>query len=298
VKNQSLALYHGACYDGTGAALAALMRFGADGADYVPLTHGAVDLPAVLDAAQGKAVYMLDFSLPRDQMDALADISDSFCLIDHHKTAAENLAGWTHPKVGAIVLDMEHSGAVLAWKFFHPGVPVPELLRFIEDRDLWRFQMPETRVIHGGLYLLGYDPLKWEKMLRDWADDPTPGTYADGWRRRLLEEGSAVVKAKEVERDLVAKFAYRTVIAGSVPAVAVNFAAQQSALGNMMANLAPPNGIGIVWWYDGEVGLFRVSLRSVGVDVSAIARRWGGGGHHHAAGFTCEALPFKPGIEA
>ena len=30
------------------------------------------------------------------------------------------------------------------------------------------------------------------------------------------------------------------------------------------------------------------SLRSVGIDVSEIAARYGGGGHHHAAGFQAE----------
>lgn len=38
--------------------------------------------------------------------------------------------------------DMDKSGAALAWEFFFPGKEAPRLIKFVEDQDLWRWEVP------------------------------------------------------------------------------------------------------------------------------------------------------------
>jgi hypothetical protein len=52
-------------------------------------------------------------------------------LIDHHKTALEDLAGL--PSLHTFT-DLERSGATLAWDYLFPDKPRPLLLGHIEDR--------------------------------------------------------------------------------------------------------------------------------------------------------------------
>ena len=49
---------------------------------------------------------------------------------------------------------MEQSGAVIAWRHFFDS-PIPRVLLRIEDRDLWRFALPETKATCAGLRAIG-----------------------------------------------------------------------------------------------------------------------------------------------
>src|SRR5262249_41598557 len=50
--------------------------------------------------------------------------------------------------------DLNKSGARLAWEYFHPEKDTPELIEFIEDRDLWRWQIPRSKEFSAGFYAL------------------------------------------------------------------------------------------------------------------------------------------------
>src|SRR4051812_24188799 len=111
-------LYHGGCADGFGAAYAAWKKFGADAA-YTAAHYGA-HLP---DLENYNHIYVLDFSYPRDVLEAWRQDGKAVQVIDHHRTAQEALAGLDYA-----IFDMDKSGAVLAWEFFHPAEAVPQLL--------------------------------------------------------------------------------------------------------------------------------------------------------------------------
>lgn len=81
-------LYHANCKDGAGAALAAWMKYGDEGHEYIPVQYGGE--PPNVD---GEKVMILDFSYPRDILIAISKSAKSITLIDHHKTAQADLAG-------------------------------------------------------------------------------------------------------------------------------------------------------------------------------------------------------------
>ena len=100
-------IYHAPCPDGFAAAYAAWRKFG-DNASYLPAGHGQnfdVNLA-------GKVVYMLDFSLKRPQVEALFAQAKSFVILDHHKTAQEDLALLWRIEGGQLYVSMRSANDV------------------------------------------------------------------------------------------------------------------------------------------------------------------------------------------
>ena len=96
----------------------------------------------------------------------------SVTLIDHHKTAIEDLRplfmqdSWTgEPKQLAHFTDLNRSGATLAWDYLFPNEQRPPLLGHVEDRDLWRFKLPGTREIQAFVFSHEYTFEQWEKLM-------------------------------------------------------------------------------------------------------------------------------------
>ena len=71
---------------------------------------------------------------------------DELIVLDHHKTAMEELQPLLDDPESGItgVFDMGRSGAALAWQYLANKKPLPELLQYVEDRDLWRFAFGNT----------------------------------------------------------------------------------------------------------------------------------------------------------
>lgn len=249
-----LIVYHGDCPDGFGAAFAAWKRYG-QGADYVPVSHG--DPPPRI---KGRHVLMADFAYDRGTTERLAQASASLVVLDHHRSAASALADLPY-----CVFDMNRSGAVMAWQYLHES-PVPELLRYVQDRDLWRHELPESEEVSAALRAHDFDFETWDSI--DVAQLRVEGRALLRYQRRMVER--------------VAAHALPVEILGTVVPT-VNSSVLQSELGDVLAAGQPFAGV----WWQGSGDTARWSLRSTagGVDVSLIASRYGGGGHRTAAGF-------------
>lgn len=172
---KTIVIYHANCNDGFGAALAAWMKFGPS--KDVTFIAGRYGDPAP-DVA-GANVYLLDFSYKRDVIARMLDEAHTLTVIDHHKTAAEDLAPL------GIVIDQTQSGAVLAWKHFFPGTPVPPLLLYVQDRDLWRWELPQSREVSAALSVLPQDFRVWSSYLFEVTDLAREG-YLRGYAHAAL----------------------------------------------------------------------------------------------------------------
>ena len=116
-----LILYHANCLDGFCAAYFFAKAF--PEAELLAVTHGR-GAPVVA----GREVYVLDFSFKRQEMQAMADAATRLILLDHHKTAAEELEGFTHERA-TITIDLERSGGRLAWEYLHREGKLPQALQ-------------------------------------------------------------------------------------------------------------------------------------------------------------------------
>jgi len=76
----------------------------------------------------------------------LNEVANNLLVIDHHKTAMKELEGLDY-----VVFDLDSSGVTLTWQVFNPGVNIPSILLYIEDRDLWKWELPDSKEISEGL---------------------------------------------------------------------------------------------------------------------------------------------------
>ena len=286
-----LIIYHDNCADGFGAAWAAYKKFGADGAEYLPMGYNdprvkleSKKLTFQVDIA-ARDVYILDFSFSPEIIDAMLAEANSVTWIDHHKTAFEAFNFDTTKPVHLnhlndfevnleIILDPNKSGCVLAWEHFHPDSEVPTLLKYIEDRDLWRWQYTSTRALATGL--------RSKPFSFDWFDTASENLAA------VMDKGESMNELFDQQLEDITKKHMVVMINGHL-GLAVNCTPQFSSEGGNI--LAKKSGTFGMTWCVGDNGMANISLRSIGdYDVSAIAKTFGGGGHRNAAGFK---IPFN-----
>ncbi len=261
-----LVIYHGDCPDGLGAAYAAWRKFGGK-ARYAPAYYGR-PLPNV----SGRHVFILDFSYSPEVLTAMAATAKSITLLDHHATARDRLSGFELPCPGMIYIDTSRSGAVLAWTHFHPDKPVPRLLRYIQARDLWKWDEPNARDFLAWLDVQEIDFARWDEIARF-----SPAQYD-----QACLEGRWMNEKFEALCGEILKTAAPVRLVG-VEGLMVNASkAFASDVGSLLAHRS--GTFGLVWRVeDNEV---RCSLRSVApFSVRELAEQFGGGGHPQASGF-------------
>ena len=262
-------IYHGGCTDGFGAAFSAWKCLG-NRAEYHACKHGEAP-PDV----RGKNVVILDFSYDNATTKRLISEAASLLVIDHHKSAMVELHD-----VSNTHFDMTHSGARLSWDFFHPGHPPPKLINYIEDRDLWKWELPYSKEFSAAFDMVPFTFEDFEK----YEDD---SVFDDAVKR-----GSYILAySKTVIKKVCEKAAQRRYQGMDV--MVVNSSHWMSEIGNRLSHDCD---FAVIWYYDHEDRKNKVSLRAFhdNVDVSEIAKRFGGGGHKKAAGF---ALPNGKHIE-
>ncbi len=273
-------IYHADCRDGFGAAYAAWKKFG-DQASYLPWRNR--ETPP--DELVGKEIYIVDFSFDTPTLTSLTAHNTSVVVIDHHQSAEADVTAFPHN-----VFDNNHSGCVLAWHYFHPDTPVPELLLHVEDQDLWRFALPENRefCVALGQYDMRFE--SWDALITELA-------ASEASRVNFIAKGALIAKFEDKLVTTILATRERVRFEGH-EVYAVNAERiYRSILGNKLAELNEAEGriaIGIVYYH--SHGRVNISLRSRGaVDVAAIAAKYGGGGHMRAAGIEVSAftdLPF------
>jgi len=253
-----IVLYHADCSDGFGAAWAAWKHLGND-ASYMPMEYGTA--PPSLH--RNVHVYILDFTFPRDVIEDMHDHCEELVVMDHHGTTAKELEGLPY-----VVFDERKSGAVLAWEYFHPSAPIPELLRYIMDRDLWQFRLPKSREVFAALASYPMDFQVWDHL------EPSD----------LAREGEPILRYQgEIVRTVCNRARLVTIAGHRVPVV--NTAILASDVGQELLRRFPDSPFSASY-FDRADAQRQWSLRSrPDFDVSIIAKKFGNGGHPQAAGF-------------
>ncbi len=271
-------LYHANCPDGFGAAFAAWKKFGKK-AEYftIPPSQDSRQLTGI--DLKGREVYFLDVCVSLPTLLKLRMLNEKVVVIDHHAT---NAAAAKHASES--LFDVTHSGAILAWQYFHPKKKVPTLLKYVEEGDLWRFRLPQSPALLAYIYSRGFSFKEWESLMKGMESARVRKNYAV--LGKVLNDYDGILVGEAVGRAELVQF-------GKYKTLAVNSSSKRfhSEVGKQLVAQKPP--IGIVWRV--ERGLLHVSLRGNGsVDVSKLARQFpGGGGHPNAAGF---AVPFEKGF--
>ena len=272
MNKNTIIFYHGNCPDGFTAAWAAWKKLG-DSADYVPIVWNLI--PGQIPEMKGKRVYFLDFTPREEDLSRVVEESDSVMVIDHHKTGEDQIRRMT-----GSVYDDSHSGAVLAWKYFHPGEKVPELSLYIEDGDTWRWQMSYALEVLSYIFMKGdFDFKLWDEIASDLEDKNRKKEYIEG--------GKLIVSFRERVIDKIIKDHAILVDFEGYEIYAINASRYfRSEVANKLAKMKPP--FAICWSYTKTD--ISISLRSVEeFDLIPIVSKFGGGGHKSAVNIR---LPF------
>ena len=80
---------------------------------------------------------------------------------------------------------MDRSGAMLGWRYMHPGQEPPPLIGYVQDRDLWRFELPNSREISAALGSYPMDFEVWKSL--DVDDLAREGTAILRFRTQTVE---------------------------------------------------------------------------------------------------------------
>lgn len=261
-------LYHNGCNDGFSAAYCAWTVLG-DSAEYIGVSYGE-EPPTIND---GDRVYVVDFSYSRQVMLAMAKIASEIVVLDHHKTAQEALLGLSFAN-----FNMNKSGAVLAWEYWHPDEPVPTLIQYVQDRDLWKKELTISDEVHVTLRSFKMDFQVWDALAKLSYDDFL-------FIARTI--GTPILQKRQQDVEAIAATYTWTEIGGyKVPTVHTSKPTYTSDIGHYLCKILPEAPFSAIA-SDDEDGNTRWGLRSVGnFDVSEIAKQYGGGGHRNAAGFA------------
>jgi oligoribonuclease NrnB/cAMP/cGMP phosphodiesterase (DHH superfamily) len=260
-----LCIYHGNCADGFGAAWV-FKRYADRGFDF----HAGVYQDPPPDVT-GRDVYLVDFSYKRGIVEQMMKVANRVVLIDHHKTALDDLKPLIDERRIEALCSLNQSGAMLAWKWFNGNFTrPPELLYHIEDRDLWRFALNGTREIQANVFSYPYDFEVWDKLMERPVEE-------------LIAEGRAIERKhfKDIN-ELVQVVARPMKIGGHVVPMANLPYTLTSDAGHLLAKGKPFAGC---YWDTPEGRVFSLRSQDDGLDVSEIAKQYGGGGHAHASGF-------------
>ncbi len=269
---KTLVIYHANCLDGFGAAVSAYKHFSAKGieTDYFAAKHGHEP-----PDCSGRDVYIVDFSYRRATLKQICEVAEKVTILDHHITAQDDLTGLSdeHDNI-TVVFDMDRSGAVITWEYFHHS-PTPQLLLHVQDRDLWQFKIDGSDEINTALMSHPFTFELWVSLI----DEPQQ-------LAQLRIEGKTLNRFR---RQLVDQYKMRAVqgtIAGyQVPVVN----APHVIISDLLGELAEGHPFSAGYQ---DMGTRRSwSLRSRkegGVDVAKVAELFGGGGHRNAAGFSTD----------
>jgi oligoribonuclease NrnB/cAMP/cGMP phosphodiesterase (DHH superfamily) len=276
-----LVVYHGNCLDGWVAAWAAWRKFG-DSAEYVPTNDAGDEVPYFL-SVEDREVYILDWCPSRGLLMEGTASAKSLLVLDHHQSARDRCADLPYCQ-----FDMERSGAGMAWDYFHPGAMRPLLVDYVEDRDLWRWNLFCSRWINAYLQshsFRGQDFQKWSYLNDDLSNQ--------GEFERVTGEGQAILRAREIDLSNYEHNVVRNMFAGyeNVPIVNASGIIVSELLSRLAQDDSREDSFAVAWHQKADQS-FKYSLRSKGsFDVAKLAEKFGGYGHMHAASFTSYQRP-------
>jgi len=267
-------LYHGDCRDGFGAAYAIWKKMPKEDITYIPCQHGTPLPDITID--KDTTIYVVDFSFAREVLIEWHKKAAEVLVIDHHITARENLENLDFAQ-----FDLNHSGAILVWKYFHGADSTPpKFLEHIEDMDLWTFKIEGTKRVCAAINSYPYEFSIWDTF----AD-------ADGLER-LHGEGAVIDRFVNQQVKILCKEATFIDIGEYKNIPAVNSPLFVSETCAELLNIYPDAPLSSAFFQVEKTRrVFSLRSRKGGTDVSKLAKQFGGGGHPSASGFSVTIPP-------
>lgn len=270
-----IVFYHAECIDGFTGAWAAWKKFG-DKAEYIPFYH-ETNPPQI----SGKEIYTIDMAFPRDITEQMMRSNVRVTSIDHH-ISKKDVTLMTHEPL----FDNDHSGCVLAWKYFFPEIKIPQFLLYVEDYDIWLHKY-KSKQLYMYLNLIARDFSSWDTIIADFENEQE--------RHKIIAQGEVLQEYEDKVIEHNIRENARLVSIDGYTVYCINTLDTPSAVAKKL--IARQGPFAIIWEEKSD-GKVHVHLRGEGdIDLVKIAEKYGGGGHKLAAAFRLKSLqdiPWKP----
>jgi len=286
-----LVIYHSNCADGFGAAWC-FHSYSPDGFEFHAGVYGK-EPPDCTD----RLVYLVDFSYKKEVVKKICAVAKHVVLIDHHASAIIDLAPLFSASSEefisnfAAITNLGKSGAMLAWDYLYNNAGEsfevhpwsldynhpPLLLNHIQDRDLWKFKLPNTREISASLFSYEYTFEQWDILMQ--------GNQTD--LLKMSVAGAAIERKHHKDIAELLKILTREMCIGDwvVPVASLPYTLTSDAGHAMAKDYKEGTMFAACYWDTAEERIFSLRSTDNGMDVSKIAEQYGGGGHKNAAGF-------------
>lgn len=257
-------------------------RSGVKNINYLPVDHSE-EFSINEDYFEGKNVIIVDYYIKdTEDMQKLLDSANSVIWNDHHKTGIELYEGFGTYIEG--IRTTERSGCYITWKWFTMDfdIEVPEVVKYVDDYDLWKFEYDETKPFINSLKMYSdldpSNPIFWDPLIENQESELD----------KLIQDGNIVEHYKDMWRRK-SKY-YET-----------KFEGLKVAVMNKMTNSEGFKYIDdgsfdalMTWNFDGTKFNYSIyRAKNSNAEILPIAVKYGGGGHEGAAGFTHETLLLK-----
>lgn len=184
-----------------------------------------------------------------------------------------------HMGIDVPIFDTTKSGALLAWEYFNPIFSVPDIIRFVSDRDLWQFKYPETKAAIEGLKQSGRmeDFEYWDKLVID------KNALAD-----CIAKGQIIVDYNKTnyQKFVNNQQSFKIIQFDDTIAAVYNTTNNVNELAEeFYLNEHFHIDFTLSYYIRGD-GRIKMSFRSRnpgGADVRIVAKKFFGGGHEHSA---------------
>lgn len=260
-------IYHKNCVDGLFGSAVFMCRFGDTERTELHACQYGDPVPVI---EPGKRVFIVDFSFSREELLNLS-AGREVVVYDHHKTAAEEISD-----LPFVTFDTDRCGSMIAWNALFPDKPAPDILNYVQDRDLWKWELEDSREVSAALRAMVRTPADALRLLvrsRNSLVSIVPDLAKRG--RTVLDYQEAAME-KDLERvRMIAFMDYHVPIVNTAHLIS-----------ETVGKLAENHPFAVGYFDTADDRVFSLRSRNDGVDVSAIAKRFGGGGHRNAAGFT------------
>ncbi len=289
IDAQNVLITHENCWDG--AACSVVYKKFFPGGHVIETNYKKIPINIYLERLACKDVIVADFSMSREDLLKLKEVTKSLVVLDHHITAMKDLEG-----LDFAIFDMKKCGSRMLYDYlmslYHEKIhnkPSPEAadkipfwLEMVEAGDLYKTYVSFFDAYRGVRILHHEDRHDYLDSLYTLSDQQVV--------ERLFTEGMPAFEAysNNLKDQLNPKsiFSFKCTLHGKeicIPAI-IAPPVFSSDGGHHLANLTTFK-VGLVVQLDLKEKMARLSFRSVGHgNASLVAMSLGGGGHTHAAG--------------
>jgi hypothetical protein len=273
MTNKILVIYHARCLDGLAAASITRAALGVDRVELYPASYQTPP-PDMKD----RIVYIVDFSWEPAILLPAAVEAEQVVMMDHHDTACAAWKDVELPEHFRVIFNQHRSGAGIAWDFFNPGSPMPEIFKALQDYDLHTWKIDGSREIASCLGSIGVLDNQDIDTFEHWIKNVP--------RAEMVARGEIVIELNRNHIDGMISRNWNLISFEGFIVPVANIPSQfATAAGTILSEGYP---FSITYEDQLTTGKRKFDLRcpkESTVHCGEIAKLYGGGGHKGAAGF-------------